>query len=135
MKLTTCFFTFFGTLAAVSALPAGPLPVLQNGLQARSTLNELVEARFITDDDPIFARYFSETYEITEREYEDATMERRFGPAVAARVVIQAVKAVINLIKGQIEKDKKVCCLIDAVVSLIINGCQMNRCVGNGPRA
>lgn len=109
MKLTTCFLTFFGTLVAVSALPAGPLPVLQNGLQARSTLNELVEARFITDDDPIFARYFSETYEITEREYEDATMERRFGPAVAARVVIQAVKAVINLIKGQIEKDKKVC--------------------------
>jgi len=102
MKLTTCFVTFFGALAAVSALP-----VLQNGLQARNT-NELVEARFITDDDPIFARYFSETYEITEREYEDATIERRFGPAVAARVVIQAVKAIVKLIQGQIEQDKKV---------------------------
>jgi len=108
MKLTTCFVAFFGALAAVSALPAGPLPVLQNGLQARSNSNKLVEARFITDDDPIFARYFSETYEITEREYEDATIERRFGPAVAARVVFQAVKAIIKIIQGKIEQDKKV---------------------------
>jgi len=104
MKLTACFFAFLGSLVAVSALPAAPLSSLQNGIQARS--NELVEARSITDDEPIFARYFSETYEITEREYAEATVEPR-QYRQAAKIVVKAVELIVNAIKGQIEKDKE----------------------------
>jgi len=105
MKLTACLFAFFGSLAVVSALPAAPLSALQNDVQARSTLSEVVDARSITDDDPIFARYFSETYEITEREWEEAALEPRLY-AQAAKVVVKVIEVVVNAIKGQIEKDK-----------------------------
>jgi len=105
MKLTACLFAFFGSLAVVSALPAGPGSALQNTVQARNTLTEVIDARSITDDHPIFARYFSETYEITEREWEEAALEPRLIPLVAGAVG-KVLGVILNIVK-KIEQDKK----------------------------
>jgi len=113
MKLTACLFAFFGSLVVVSALPAAPVSALQDGIQTRNTLSEVIDARSITDDHPIFARYFSETYEITEREWEETTLKPRLIPLIAGAIG-KVLEVVLNIIK-KIEQDKKVSRSVDSL--------------------
>jgi len=101
MKLTTICFTFLGLLTAVAALPLADF-------ETRSTASEqALEERFVPDDDPIFARYFASTSEITERAYldPDAPVEKRWVQMVV-KAVAEGVKAIFNLIQGKINADK-----------------------------
>ncbi|KAF4611785.1 hypothetical protein D9613_004001 [Agrocybe pediades] len=111
MKLLLALFAFLGLLFPVSALPS-PIRLSLNELQKRSATlansgsltsrNDL----FPRDDEPIFEEYFGRTFEITEREWEENAMEKRYV-AQAARFIIKGVLKIVDLIKGKINQDKE----------------------------
>jgi hypothetical protein len=108
MKFATFLFTFFALLLAVAALPS-PIHPQNNAVQARDvTSNQELDERLVEEDDPIFARYFGSTYEISERDYAAATVEpRAIGMVVTVvKDVVEGVMSIVNLIKGKIEQDK-----------------------------
>jgi len=109
MKFTTFLFAFLGLLiATVAALPS-PIHLRKNSdsIQSRNTSHsQALDDSFVWADDPIFSRYFESTYEISERDFAAATVEPRWM-AEAAQTIVKGVIAIVNLIKGKIEKDKQ----------------------------
>lgn len=101
MKFTTILFTFLGLLTAVAALPLSEVYVRYDAT------SQALQERFVDENDPIFARYFGPTTEISERDYEDGLVEPR-QYAKLAEFVIKGVLKIVNLIKGKLEQDKKV---------------------------
>ena len=83
----------------------------EKGLAPRSTsltLRETFDERGLDENDPIIARYFDgSVWEISEREFEEASIETR-GLGVVVKLVAKGITALVDLIKGKIEKDKEV---------------------------
>ncbi|KAF9481072.1 hypothetical protein BDN70DRAFT_876812 [Pholiota conissans] len=108
MKFTTILFATLGLLSAsVAALPAPALSA--DTLSARDVEMESLQERF-DENDPIFERYFGpgRHVKVTEADYAPGapgTVEKRWVHA-AVEAVVEGVMAVVNLIKGKIERDK-----------------------------
>jgi len=62
---------------------------------------------FPRDNEPIFEEYFGRTLDITEREWEELTVEKR-NVARVAKLIIKGVMKIVDLIKGRIQQDKDV---------------------------
>jgi len=60
----------------------------------------------VRENDPLFARYFDDVYEISEREFEEATVEPRWV-ATVARAVVKGIMKIVDIIKGKINADKQ----------------------------
>lgn len=101
MKFTILLFTFLGLLTAVAALPLSEINARDDAT------GQALEERFVDENDPIFARYFGSTYEISERDYADGILEPR-QYAKAAEFVVKGIIKIVELIKGKIEADKNV---------------------------
>ena len=113
MKIITCLFFFFGIIVmTVSGLPS-PVRLSLNELQERSATlanSASFSARndlFPRDNEPIFEEYFGRTLDITEREWEELTVEKR-NVARVAKLIIKGVMKIVDLIKGRIQQDKDV---------------------------
>lgn len=110
MKFTTIFFSLIGVASVlVAASPAQVVDARSNEIDVREPswddeTSLFLERSEFDDENSLGARYLDSNYELSEREY--AEVEERFVQAIlgVARTVLQ----VVNLIKGQIEKDKGV---------------------------
>jgi len=118
MKLLTySILALFGCIMAVSALPS-PIRLSkdqQTLLNSKSQLNASLHAAqetFVRDDDPLFARYFDDVYEISEREFAEATTEppivKRNMLVSVSKAVVEGIVKIVQWIKAKIEADKQV---------------------------
>ncbi|PPR05803.1 hypothetical protein CVT26_010153 [Gymnopilus dilepis] len=106
--LHTLTILFLGLFLAVTALPVslyhskGVIP----GWHPSAT-PEILDERGLNEDEPIIARYFDGSiWEISEREFEEASIERR-GRGGIVKILAKGIEALVNLIKGKIERDKR----------------------------
>ena len=109
-SLHTLTILFLGIFLAVTALPVslyhnkGVVP----GWHSSAT-PEILDERGLNEDEPIIARYFDGSiWEISEGEFEEASIERR-GRGGIGKILAEGIEAFVNLIKGKIERDKRVC--------------------------
>jgi len=107
MRFIIFLFALIGYFLAVSALPS-PLRSHSEHQGNNSSISSTTHDVFVRHDDPLFARYFDGVYDISEREFLEATIEPRGGVATIAKAVVKGVIKIVELIKGKIAADKKV---------------------------